>query len=333
MDVSIACEGWFGLDWPPWRGLAGAVERLGFAGLYLSDRIFLGVSPPLPSLALIVAPTYLADHTARVRFGALVAPLSVREPVTLARQAAALDDLSGGRFVLGVGTGWNAGEHAMFGHALGDLPTRFARPEEGLEVLTRLLRGDGPASYAGHFFRLQDAILAPRPQRPGGPPLLIGGHGPRRTLPLVARYADIWNVNTRALPEVRERAALLDRLLLAAGRRPEDVRRTVPVVLDHGEVQQCPERATREVVEVQADGVGGRLGLDPGTQAAEGLRAVLLEIELADQPTINRLDDLPRAIDRQGQRLGQRLPLVLALGVRRVRSLRAARSTCNGPLT
>ncbi len=227
MQLSIACEGWFGLDWPQWQRLVGAVERLGFTGLYLSDHILLGASPPRPSLELIVALTYLADHTARVRFGALVSPLSVRDPVTLARQAAALDDLSGGRFVLGVGAGWNAAEHAMFGYALGDLPTRFARLEEGLEVLTRLLRGDGPAHYAGRFFRLEGAILAPRPQRPGGPPILIGGHGPRRTLPLVARYADIWNVHTKALPEVRERAALLDRLLTVAGRRPADVRRTM----------------------------------------------------------------------------------------------------------
>lgn len=239
MDVSIACEGWFGLDWPQWRGLVGAVERLGFAGLYLSDHIHLASSPPLPSLELMVALTYLADHSERLRFGAMVSPLSMREPVTLARQSAALDNLSGGRFVLGIGAGWNAGEHAMFGYALGDLPTRFARLEEGLEVLTRLLRGDGPVSYAGRFFQLQDAILAPRPQHPGGPPLLIGGHGPRRTLPLVARYADIWNVNTKALPEVRERAVLLDRLLLEAGRRPEDVRRTVnaPVICGRTEAE------------------------------------------------------------------------------------------------
>ncbi len=133
MQLSIACEGWFGLDWPPWQGLVPTVERLGFAGLYLSDRILLAVATPLPSLELIVALTYLADHSERVRFGAMVSPLSVRDPVTLARQAAALDDLSGGRFVLGLGAGWNAGEHAMFGHALGDLPTRFARLEEGRE--------------------------------------------------------------------------------------------------------------------------------------------------------------------------------------------------------
>ena len=239
MQLAISCEGWFGLDWPQWKRLVGEVERLGFAGLYLSDHIHLASSPPLPSLELIVALTYLAGHTERVRFGAMVSPLSVREPVTLARQAAALDNLSGGRFVLGVGAGWNAGEHAMFGYPLGDLPTRFARLEEGLEVLTRLLRGDGPASYDGRFFQLRDAVLAPRSARPGGPPILIGGHGPRRTLPLVGRYDDIWNVNTKALPEVRERAALLDRLLTAAGRRPEDVRRTVnaPVICGRTEAE------------------------------------------------------------------------------------------------
>jgi alkanesulfonate monooxygenase SsuD/methylene tetrahydromethanopterin reductase-like flavin-dependent oxidoreductase (luciferase family) len=247
MQVSIACEGWFGLDWPQWRRLVDAVERLGFAGLYLSDHILLGAMPPRPSLELSVALTYLADHSARVRFGALVAPLSVRDPVTLARQAAALDALSGGRFVLGVGAGWNAGEHAMFGYALGDVPTRFARLEEGLEVLTRLLRGDGPASYAGRFFQLRDAVLTPQSASPGRPPLLIGGHGPRRTLPLVARYADIWNANTKNLSAVCERAALLDRLLVAAGRRPSDVRRTMNTPVFCGRTPAELERRLRGI--------------------------------------------------------------------------------------
>src|SRR5436190_1724303 len=103
------------------------------------------------------------------------------------------DGLSGGRMILGLGAGWQAREHTLFGHDLGDVPTRMARLEEGLEVITRLLRGEGPASYAGRFYQLRDAILLPRPQRAGGPPILIGGNGPQRTLPLVARYADIWN--------------------------------------------------------------------------------------------------------------------------------------------
>jgi len=104
--ISISAEGVGGLNWARWQRLVPEVERLGFAGLFCSDHF----APPFPaerdSLELIVALTYLADHTQRVHFGSLVAPLSFRDPMLLARQAAALDDLSGGRFILGLGAGW-----------------------------------------------------------------------------------------------------------------------------------------------------------------------------------------------------------------------------------
>src|SRR5258707_7098519 len=112
-----------------------------------------------------------------MHFGSLVAPLSMRDPVMLARQAAALDDLSHGRMVLGVGAGWNEREHAMFGYPLGDNATRFARLEEGLEVITRLLHTDERVSHNGRFYHLSEAMLLPRPARPGGPRLLIGCSG------------------------------------------------------------------------------------------------------------------------------------------------------------
>lgn len=115
VELSISAEGIFGLTWPDWKQLVHTVEDRGFAGLYLSDHFLLMAPPDQPSVELIVALTYLADHTERVRFGPMVAPLSVRDPVMLARQAAALDDLSGGRMVLGVGTGWMEREHTMFG--------------------------------------------------------------------------------------------------------------------------------------------------------------------------------------------------------------------------
>jgi alkanesulfonate monooxygenase SsuD/methylene tetrahydromethanopterin reductase-like flavin-dependent oxidoreductase (luciferase family) len=175
------------------KRLLTAIEQLGFAGLFLSDHFLLQESPTQPSLELVVALAYLADHTQRVQIEPMVSPLSVRDPVMLARQAAALDDLSGGRMILGVGAGWNEPEHQMFGYALGDIATRMARFEDGLEIITRLLRSTDPVSYEGRFFQLRDALLLPRPQRPSGPPILIGGNGPRRTLPLVARYADSWN--------------------------------------------------------------------------------------------------------------------------------------------
>jgi F420-dependent oxidoreductase-like protein len=225
--ISLMIEGQDGLNWERWRHLVEDAEALGFAGLFRSDHFTNSRPPAKDSLELIVALTWLADHTKRIHFGPLVAPLSWRHPALLARQAAALDDLSGGRLVLGVGTGWQDHEHQTFGLDLGDIPTRFDRLEEGLEVLTRLLRSDTPSSFSGAHYRLRDAVLLPRPARPGGPPIMIGGNGARRTLSLVARYADWWNALMVSPEEFRTLSAALDEQLVAVGRPPESVRRTI----------------------------------------------------------------------------------------------------------
>ena len=225
--VSLMLEGQYVVTWPHWKNLVAEAEDLGFAGMFRSDH-FTNASPPdLDSLEMIVSLTYLADHSQRMHFGSLVAPLSMRDPVMLARQAAALDDLSHGRMILGLGAGWQEREHHLFGFELGDIPTRIARFEEGLEVVTRLLKSDEPVTYEGHFFQLRGASLLPRPQRPGGPRILIGGTGPKRTLPLVARYADIWNASFLSPDEFRKHSAILDGLLGEAGRKPGDVKRTL----------------------------------------------------------------------------------------------------------
>lgn len=231
VELSIAVEGLFGLTWPAWQRLVPAIEELGFAGLYVSDHFALPETVGIPALEAIVALAYAADHTKRVRLGPMVSPLSIRDPVMLARQAAALDDLSGGRFVLGVGAGWMDWEHDMFGYELGDVPTRLDRLAEGLAVISSLLRADGPVSFEGRHFRLRDAVL-PGPRRAGGPSLLVGASGPHRGLPLVARYADVWNVQLLPPKEVAERSALLDQLLEDEGRLSGDVRRTLnaPVI-------------------------------------------------------------------------------------------------------
>ncbi len=227
LALSIQIEGQNGLNWPSWKRLVAEVEALGFAGLFRSDH-FTNMQPPdKDSLEMIVSLSYLADHTRRIHFGSLVAPLSVRHPTLLARQAAALDDLSGGRMILGLGAGWQEREHQLFGHDLGDVSTRMARLEEGLEVITQLLRSDEPVTYEGRFFQLRGATLLPRPQHPGGPRILLGGNGPKRTLPLAARYADIWNAVFLSPDAFRERSATLDDLLYAAGRKPTDVKRTM----------------------------------------------------------------------------------------------------------
>ncbi|GAC1378359.1 MAG: LLM class F420-dependent oxidoreductase [Ktedonobacteraceae bacterium] len=225
--ISIMIEGQDGLTWPYWKQLVSEVEDLGFAGMFRSDHFTNSQPPDKDSLEMIVSLTYLADHSQRISFGPLVAPFSVRNPMLLARQAAALDDLSNGRMILGLGAGWQAREHHLFGFELGDVPTRMARFEEGLEVVTRLLKSDEPVTFAGKFYQLREAILLPRPQRAGGPRILIGGNGPKRTLPLVARYADIWNAVMLPPDDFHARSVLLDKLLHEVGRKPGEVKRTL----------------------------------------------------------------------------------------------------------
>ena len=153
-----------------------------------------------------------------------MSPVSFRHPVTTAWTAAAVDSLSGGRLRLGLGAGWQEREHRTYGFKLLDTERRFARFEEGLEVITRLLRSEEPASYDGEFYRLDDAVLMPRSSMTGSPPIVIGGNGPNRTLPLAARYADEWNAVFVSAKRFSELSAHLDELLRVAGRSPEWVR-------------------------------------------------------------------------------------------------------------
>lgn len=224
--VSVTIET-LGLTWTHWHRLTTAIEELGFAGIFRSDHLTGPMPPDTATLDLVVTLTDLAHRTHRVHFGSLVAPVSLRNPVILAHQAAALDALSQGRLILGLGAGWNDREHDMFGFTLGDIPTRMARFEEALEIITQLFRAQEPVTYTGRFYRLQDAQLLTPAYHPQGPSILIGGSGPRRTLPLVARYATIWNGQGLTPEMFIERSALLDDLLKAAGRHPSAVKRTV----------------------------------------------------------------------------------------------------------
>jgi alkanesulfonate monooxygenase SsuD/methylene tetrahydromethanopterin reductase-like flavin-dependent oxidoreductase (luciferase family) len=223
-----------GLTWPYWKRPVTEVEDLGFAGLFRSDHFTNARPPDKDSLEMIVSLAYLADHSHHIHFGPLVSPISFRHPTLLVRQAAALDDLSDGRMILGLGAGWQEREHRLFGHDLGDIPTRMARFEEGLEVITRLLNSDEPVTYEGTFFQLREALLLPRTQRRRGPEIMIGGNVPKRTLPLVVRFADIWNGNFLSPAAFEERSATLNQLLRTAGRNPADVKRTVMLGLTFG---------------------------------------------------------------------------------------------------
>lgn len=182
-------------------------------------------------MELTISLTYLADHTQRIHFGSLVAPFSFRNPVMLARQAAAIDDLSNGRLVLGLGAGWAPQEHQVWGYQLGDINTRSARFKEGLDVIYQLFHNIDPISYEGQYYQQHEVSLLPRTMRVGGPPILIGGNGIQRTLPLVANYANVWNVFHLTPDTFCRRSEYLDKLLLQANREPSSVKRTLMVMV------------------------------------------------------------------------------------------------------
>jgi F420-dependent oxidoreductase-like protein len=228
LEVAIMVEGQEGVGWDRWRRLALAVEELGYAGLFRSDHFpHKQTGMYRDGLELWASLTWLAENTSRIEFGPLVSPVSFRHPAITAWQASAVDNLARGRLRLGLGAGWNEWEHETFGFEVLDTDRRFARFEEGLEVVTRLFRNDEPVSFDGEFYQLRDALLMPRSPRPGGTPVVIGGNGVRRTLPLAARYADEWNAVFLKAEAFVDLNARLDHLVREAGRAPEHVRRTL----------------------------------------------------------------------------------------------------------
>jgi F420-dependent oxidoreductase-like protein len=279
------------------------VEDLGFAGLYRSDHFTNSDPPDIDSLELWVSLTWLAENTGRIEFGPLVTPFSFRHPVHTARMACAVDDLSNGRLTLGLGAGWQDREHKKFGFSLLDVDGRFRRLEEGLEVVTHLLRKDSPLSFSGEFYELQEAVMLPRPARPGGPPILIGGNGEKRTLPLVARYADEWNAVFATADEVRRLNSVLDKLLEAVGRHPGEIRRSLMTGCVFGEGVDGVEKASQVYGEVTLDellaagfiiGMGPQVGEQLAQLAETNIDRVMLQwLDLDD---LDGLEALAKAV-------------------------------------
>src|SRR5712692_12043849 len=193
MQIGIMLEGQEGLNWERWVRISQQVEGLGLDSLWRADHLFSVMARgERDSLECWTSLTALAQRTQRIRFGPLVSPMTFRQPALLARMAAAVDLLSNGRLVLGVGAGWNEAEHQAFGIGLPPLKERFDRLEEGIAVIKALWTG-GPVDLDGRYYPLRGAAAYPRPLQRPAPPLLIGGDGEVRLLRIVARDADEWN--------------------------------------------------------------------------------------------------------------------------------------------
>lgn len=305
MKLAIMLEGQDGLNWTRWQRLAQAAETLGYAGLYRSDHYTNARPPDKDSLELWVSLTWLAGHTQRLEFGPLVSPVSFRHPTMTARMAAAVDDLSGGRLRLGLGAGWQQREHQNYSWDLLDVPQRFKRFEEGLDIITQLLNSHEPVDYQGEYYQLNEAVLLPRPQQPGGPPIIIGGNGPKRTLPLAARYADEWNSVYLSPQKFANLNAQLDELLQAWGRSPAQVRRSLManVVFGRNEADLSRKLQGRSADDLRAEnrivGTPAQVVDQLGRLAEAGVQCLMMQ--WLDQDDIDGLEGLAQTVLPQFQ--------------------------------
>ncbi|MGD9895298.1 MAG: LLM class F420-dependent oxidoreductase, partial [Dehalococcoidia bacterium] len=225
MKLGIMIEGQEGLTLERWRRIGGVVEDLGFESLWRSDHFMslMGGTRDAPETWATLVQTAL--ETRRIRFGPLVSPMTFRHPSLLTRMAATVDQLSDGRLVLGVGAGWNEREHQAYGLPFPPVRQRMEMLEEGIEVILRL-QGDGAASYTGKHYQLDQVDMQPKPRQRPRIPLLVGGSGEQRILPLVARYADEWNMTGATPDRFRAKAAVLDEHCRAIGRNPAEIERS-----------------------------------------------------------------------------------------------------------
>ncbi len=205
-----------------------------------------------PCMESWVTLTALAQATSRIRVGCMVNGIVYRHPAVLAKMASSLDIVSNGRLELGLGAGWNQEECDAYGIELGSLTERFDRFDEACEVIVGMLTQE-TTDFDGRYYRLAEARNNPPPVQRPHPPICIGGQGPRRTLPAVARWADHWNYPGHSTDGFVARKAQLEEACAAIDRDPADITVSRHVPYD----PEAGPSAVADACAAQAD-----LGLD-----------------------------------------------------------------------
>jgi alkanesulfonate monooxygenase SsuD/methylene tetrahydromethanopterin reductase-like flavin-dependent oxidoreductase (luciferase family) len=195
---------------------ARAAEDAGLDGFSRSDHYYWSGQPGLPATDAFTTLGGLARETKRVRLGVLVSPITFRHPSVIAKSATSIDEMSGGRFNLGVGTGWMEAEHKAFGLPFPPWQERFSRLEESLQYLRAAFTG---SAFEGRYYSL-DADVQPRP---AGIRLVVGGQGPQKTPALAGRFADEYNHFAVASQKLAVKIEVMREAASAAGRHPDEI--------------------------------------------------------------------------------------------------------------
>ena len=233
------------VSWSELKTMARLAEQVGFDSLWVGDHLLYrdedGVRGPWEAWTQLAA---LAAVTERMELGPLVAATSFHNPAMIAKKAATLDEISGGRLILGLGAGWNEPEYRAFGFPFDHRVDRF---EEAFTIIRTLLR-EGRIDFDGRYYQARDCELLPRGPRRQGPPLMIGSNGPRM-LELTLPYVDAWNAWFAWFgndPEkLRPMLAAVDETCQKVGRDPAEVQRTVAVLVRTSLAEKQVDEADR----------------------------------------------------------------------------------------
>jgi len=280
------------IRWPGYATMARAAEDSGFDSIWIGDHyLYRGDGRPergpWEAWTLLAA---LAAVTSRIRLGPLVACLAFHEPAVLAKMAATVDEISGGRLVVGVGAGWNEAEFRAFGVPYDH---RVARFEESYGIVRRLLGGER-VTFHGTYAHVDDAVLLPRPAR--RPPLMVGSSG-KRMLATTLPTADAWNTWFDEYRNTVEGYALLrdriDDACEAAGRDPADVERSacLLVAVDGGAGERSVPAGMRAV-----EGAAPALGEHLRGLADLGVSEVIIVADPIDERSIRTLGETVRSV-------------------------------------
>jgi probable F420-dependent oxidoreductase len=285
--------------WPELLDMTRAIEDLGFDSVWVGEHLLYRSDDrpargPWEAWTLLAA---IAASTSRIELGPLVACTNFHNPALLAKQAATIDELSGGRFVLGLGAGWNETEFRAYGYPFDH---RIARFEEAFTIIRTLLR-EGAIDFEGRWYQARDCELLPRGPRPEGPPLMIGSIGPRMLRSTMA-HADSWNcwfkdIDNRpdGVPAVR---AVVDEACREVGRDPADVERTVAVLVRRpgGTGRQGGDTSRTSIVPLEGDPAVVAEGLRGF--AREGIAHVQLVLDPISLESIRALGPLIKDLER-----------------------------------
>lgn len=259
LDLRIFTEPQQGADYSRLLRAATAAEDAGFDAFFRSDHYLrMGMASGLPgSTDAWITLAGLARETTRIRLGTLVTSATFRHPSVLAISVAQVDQMSGGRIEVGLGSGWYDAEHIAYGIELPDFGTRFDRYAEQLEIVTGLWETPEGATFSFHgkHYRLEDAPALPKPTQRPRPPVIIGGVGKRRTPALAARFADEFNL---PFVDSATAAAQFERVDAAArklGRDPKEIIRSVALTVcvgrDDAEVARRADTIGRELTDLK----------------------------------------------------------------------------------